>query len=81
MKFTYKQIALLGALFNNDITNYPQFEKYALAIFKLVELGDPYDTELAIKFVTQLEAPKGSLTDEKALKYFVEKTIYWADVV
>lgn len=83
MKFTVKQLALIGSIFWNDRTNFAEFENVAKAIKDFIDLGDPYDVDLLIKFIgAALPEPlKGALSKEENLKYFVTKCAYWFKTV
>ena len=79
MKFTVKQLALLGSIFWNDKDNFAEFEIVAQAIKDFIDLGDPYDIELLMTFIKSAlpEKPKGALAKEETLKHFVGKCEYW----
>ena len=79
MKFTVKQLALLGSIFWDDRDNFEEFEIVAQAAKDFIELGDPYDIELLMIFIKSAlpEKPKGALAKEETLKHFVGKCEYW----
>ena len=79
MKFTVKQLALLGSIFWNDQDNFKEFEIVAQAVKDFIDLGDPYDIKLLITFINTAlpEKPKGALSKEDVLTYFVGKCDYW----
>ena len=79
MKFTVKQLALLGSIFWNDRDNFKEFEIVAQTVKDFIDLGDPYDMELLLIFISAAlpEKPKGALSKEENLKYFVGKCEYW----
>lgn len=79
MKFTVKQLALLGSIFWDDRDNFEEFEIVAQAIKDFIDLGDRYDIELLMTFIKSAlpEKPKGALAKEETLKHFVGKCEYW----
>ena len=81
MKFTVKQLALLGTLYFKDPANFAGYEFIATAVKMFIELGDPYDLDLLSEFV-QAASPepfRGTLADKETFNYFLRKCAYWFD--
>lgn len=80
MKYTFKQIALLLALFQKG--NHLEYAQMTDAIYMLVGLGDPVDLALAIDFVDQVvnfdSFKSPAFKNEEQKKFAIEKTLWHA---
>lgn len=79
LNFTPSQLGLMGSYYFEDSDNFQEYVFLADGIADFISLGDPYDTELLIKFAEEiLPKPEGKLSEAKTLQYFVSKCEFWA---